>query len=222
MQQIKANHPRWKKSTETKKNIKRQSRNSTLYSTSTSIYRNIFATTDTWFTSPRDSREPPFQSFEKHEVFPVTSINPTLAQPGKSSVSCRDRAAIGSIKSLWLVINVNSSPPSIANPKNWYLYKVDEFIPYHETMGVFNPSKYVNGKDVGIWQPKHSYPLGFDNILCGPLLLSNLLFFIDGIWKKSIFDLASQDLLWDKDMPNCCKIPSIDFIILQRCSKIWT
>lgn len=31
-----------------------------------------------------------------------------------------------------------------------------------------------------------------------------------------------KDLLWDKDIPNCCKIPSIDFIILQRCSKIWT
>ena len=119
MQQIKANHPRWQKNDRnTKKNIKRQSKNSTVYSTSTSICKNMFATTDTRFTSPRDSREPP-DWVSQHEVFLVTSTNPTLAQPGNSSNS-RDRAAIGigSIKSLCLGINVNSSPASVANPKN--------------------------------------------------------------------------------------------------------
>ena len=39
----------------TKRNIKRQSKNSP----STSICKNMFATTDTRFTYPRDSREPP-------------------------------------------------------------------------------------------------------------------------------------------------------------------
>ena len=61
-------------------------------------------------------------------------------------------------------------------------------------MGVFNPSKYVNVKGhVGIWQCLNFNPLGFDHILCGALLLfRNLHFFMDGIWKKSIFNLASK------------------------------
>ena len=39
-----------------------------------------------------------------------------------------------------------------------YIYKVDEFIPYHtKNNGSFQPQKiWKNGKDVGIWQPKHS------------------------------------------------------------------
>lgn len=46
---------------------------------------------------------------------------------------------------------------------------------------------------VGIWQCLNFNPLGFDHILCGALLLfRNLHFFMDGIWKKSIFNLASK------------------------------
>ena len=54
--------------------------------------------------------------------------------------------------------------------------------------------QYVNVKGhVGIWQCLNFNPFGFDHILCGALLLfRNLHFFMDGIWKKSIFNLASK------------------------------